>query len=343
MTDVRHGIDTTLVPPRLWNDPEAHRTAAVDSPWYHMLTRLYGLLLESTNSFYAAAGITPVLMPLTVSSVSSPMGLGSDSLPVRVDLLGESVYLADSMQFQLEFMLRHGLRGAYYVMPSFRGEAADDTHLNQFFHSEAEIRGGLDDVIDLVESYLRALTRRLLEDPVSDLIARTAGTLEHMRTLVDAADLPRITFDEAAQTLGPSYFDTRGAGIPVITRRGEAVLIERFGGGVWLTNPPHLAVPFYQRRDAAGRAECADLLLGLGEIVGCGARHVHAEEVRAALAAHHVADEEYRWYIEMRESHPIPTAGFGLGIERYLLWLLHHSDIRDLHVMPRISGLPICV
>ena len=343
MTDVRHDADVALVPPRLWNDPEAHRIAAVESPWYHMLTRLYGLLLDATNRFYADAGITPVLMPLTVSSVSSPMGLGSDSLPVRVDLLGEPVYLADSMQFQLEFMLRHGLRGAYYVMPSFRGETADETHLNQFFHSEAEIHGGLDDVIRLVERYLRALTSRLVEDPVSDLVARAAGTLEHLHTVVASTEFPRITFDTALETLGSTHFDTRGAGIPVITRRGEAALIERFGGGVWLTHPPHLSVPFYQRCDAAGRAECADLLLGVGEIVGCGARHIEADDVRSALATHDVSPDAYRWYIEMRESHPMPTAGFGLGIERYLLWLLNHSDIRDLHVMPRISGVPTCV
>lgn len=334
---------TDIVPPRVWADPEAHRSAAAGAPWYHMLTRLYGLLLETTNGFYAGEGITPVLMPITVSSVSSPMGLGSDSLPVRIDLMGEPVYLADSMQFQLEFMLRHHLRGAYYVMPSFRGEDPDETHLNQFFHSEAEILGGLDDVMGLVERYLRALVARVLDHPVADEVARAAGGLDHLRRLADRDTWPKVTFEEATTLLDADCFEERGAGVPVITRRGEAALIERFGGAVWLTHPPHLSVPFYQRRTAGGQAECADLLLGVGEVVGCGARHVNADEVREALTDHGVNADEYDWYIRMREEQPLATAGFGLGIERFVLWLLNHHDIRDLHVMPRLKGVRTCV
>ncbi|NUP41194.1 MAG: asparaginase [Streptomyces sp.] len=342
MTNAQPTMDASLVPPGSWRDPLLHRTAALDSLWYQMLTRLYGSLLEATNAFYSGTGITPVLMPLTVSSVSSPMGLGSDSLPVRIDLLGEEVYLADSMQFQLEFMLRHGLDGAYYVMPSFRGEEADETHLNQFFHSEAEIRGGLDEVMELVEKYLFSMTERLLGQPVGAEIEKVAGGLDHLRSFVGKSSLPRVTFAESVKLLGSDCFDTRGADIPVITRKGELALIERFGGAVWLTHPPHLSVPFYQRLDAQGRAECADLLLGVGEVVGCGARHLNGDEVVQALRLHEIEPAEYSWYVEMKETHPLATAGFGLGIERYVLWLLNHRDIRDLHVMPRIKGLPTC-
>jgi asparaginyl-tRNA synthetase len=34
----------------------------------------------------------------------------------------------------------------------------------------------------------------------------------------------------------------------------------------------------------------------------------------------------------------MPTAGFGLGVERYLAWVLRCDDIRDLQVMPRFNG-----
>jgi asparaginyl-tRNA synthetase len=343
MTDVRSQLDDTISPPRSWDDPQQHWQAVADSPWYQMITRLFGALLEATSSFYAGVGITPALMPLTVSTVSSPMGLGSDSLPVRIDLLGDRVYLADSMQFQLEFLLRHGLQGAYYVMPSFRGEEADEAHLNQFFHSEAEVLGDLGDGMELVEQYMRALTNRMLMDSVSEQIARCVGGLGHLESFLAHGPLPQITFDEAADLLGSGAFELRSGNVPVITRPGEATLIERFGGAVWLTHPPHLSVPFYQRRDAHGRAECADLLLGIGEVVGCGARHIDGEAVRAALRSHGIDPREYAWYIDMKDTHPLATCGFGLGVERYLLWLLAHHDIRDLHVMPRIKGLKTCI
>jgi asparaginyl-tRNA synthetase len=61
-------------------------------------------------------------------------------------------------------------------MPSFRGEDADATHLCQFFHSEAEIVGGLDDVIRVVEDYIRFLAQRLLAELASE-IRSVAGDL----------------------------------------------------------------------------------------------------------------------------------------------------------------------
>src|SRR6185437_14349027 len=109
-------------PPGAWRDPEMHLAAAAEDPWYRMITAINASIVETTADFYRGRGVSPALMPVTVSSVSSPMGLGSDSQPVQIDLQGDRTYLADSMQFQLEFILRHGLAGAYYIMPTFRGE-----------------------------------------------------------------------------------------------------------------------------------------------------------------------------------------------------------------------------
>ncbi|GCB52694.1 asparagine synthetase A [Streptomyces sp. NL15-2K] len=332
--------ENDLTPPNLWAAPEAHRAIAADSGWYQMLTTIYGALFETTVDFYRRLSIMPVLMPITVSSVSSPMGLGSDSLPVSVNILGDQTYLADSMQFQLEFILRHGPVGAYYVMPTFRGEDPDATHLNQFFHSEAEISGGLTDVMTLVEDYFRALARGLLEHPVHSSMEKFSGSLAHLQVVTEKDEFPRITFDAAMEMLGSSYFKFEVPDAPTINRAGEQELIKRFDGPVWLTHPPHLSVPFYQKFAPNGRADCADLLAGLGEVVGCGARHGTADDTLSALAVHAVDPDDYSWYLEMKRTHPLETAGFGMGLERYLMWALQHGDIRDMHVMPRLKGVP---
>ena len=97
-------------------------------------------------------------LPVTTGSISSPMGRGSDSLTVRINLEGIDTYLADSMQFLLEYGCRLNLKGVYYVMPSFRGEKADERHLCQFYHSEAEIPGKLENVMNLVDEYIKYLS-----------------------------------------------------------------------------------------------------------------------------------------------------------------------------------------
>ena len=80
--------------------------------------------------------IKNMFLPITTGSISSPMGLGSDSLPVKINLNGVPTYLADSMQFLLEYGNRFCKNGVWYIMPSFRGEQEDERHLSQFYHSE---------------------------------------------------------------------------------------------------------------------------------------------------------------------------------------------------------------
>ena len=41
----------------------------------------------------------------------------------------------------------------------------------------------------------------------------------------------------------------------------------------------------------------------------------------------------------LREISPLLTSGWGMGTERYLLWVLQQDDIRDLQVFPRLKGM----
>jgi len=83
----------------------------------------------------------------------------------------------------------------------------------------------------------------------------------------------------------------------------------------------------------------ADLLFGIGETVGAGERHASESELRGALATHGIDSEPYAWYVQMKALRPMRTAGFGLGTERYVCWLLGHNDIRDCQLLPRFNGV----
>jgi aspartyl/asparaginyl-tRNA synthetase len=331
-----------VCPPRSWRDPQTHFLKATQDTWYHSLVALQDSLTTATVRYWSERGVRFGHLPVTTGSVSSPMGLGSDSSPVRVDLAGVPTYLADSMQFGLEYLTRLAGNGAYYLMPSFRGESNDPTHLSQFFHSEAEIRGGLDDVLAVVESYVRQVTSDLLTD-CGEQIELIAGDVSHVeRMLADERPFRRLTFDEAVTRLGGAerYVTTD----PVhhwrtLTRAGEQELMRLLGDFVWVTHWDHLAVPFYQAFDETGRyALNGDLLFGPGEVVGAGERHTTGEEALAALRRHRVSADTYSWYVAMKDTSPLRTAGFGMGVERYLMWLLRQDDIRDFQIFLRDTG-----
>lgn len=321
-----------------WSDPGRY-LSLLGNPWYRLLVELQHQLTVATHAYWAERNCRTLHLPITTHSISSPMGLGSDSLPVEVELCGVRTYLADSMQFMLEYGCRLSEDGAFYLMPSFRGEPADSTHLCQFYHSEVEIRGGLDEAVLSAEGYIKAMATRILESCSEALDEHASGT-KHIHDFV-ANNVARITFDEAARRLqGQPGLITQQQGWRNITRRGEQALMADLGGPVWITHWDHLAVPFYQAFDAEdpSKALNADLLLGAGEVLGLGERHATGAQVRNALELHQVSADPYQWYIDMKDSHPMQTAGYGLGVERFLLWILGHDDIRDLQILTRFNG-----
>nr|XP_061804999.1 uncharacterized protein LOC133596243 [Nerophis lumbriciformis] len=343
---------TQCQPPQSWEDPKSHSILAITSQWYRNLFQIQNTLFHSTVEYFNnCCHYSYALTPLTTDTISSPMGLGSDSEPVSVQLLGQDIYLADSMQFVLEYFLRlqDNLQGTYYISPSFRGEDPDATHLNQFYHVECELLGDMDHAVSIAEGYLSHLTKSMLKRH-SDIIFKTAGSLTHITSMLSKLDgknpLPRVSLDQAIPMMpsadclewvqdGQPQFGRK------LTRKGERVLIEKYGGVVWLTEMDHLAVPFYQAYvEGSGRckAKAADLLLGLGETVGLGERHSTPALVQEALRHHAVPQQSYKWYTEMREVKPLLTSGWGMGTERYLCWLLQHNDVRDIQIIPRLKG-----
>lgn len=330
-----------ILPPKSWKDGKDHYKSALESTWYKNLAIIQDEVIFSTFRFFRDRGMKSVTLPVTTGAITSPMVLGSDSLPVKVELEGMETYLADSMQFYLEYMLRYLHEGVFYIMPCFRGELADKRHLCQFYHIESEIVGDLGDLIDLIEEYIIHLCKDLLAN-TRDILLSMANTTEHLEKVIDQKRFPRIKFSEALEELEGKHEHIKESpyGFKTITDKGEKELMRRFNGIVWLTHHDYLSVPFYQASDETGEyARNADLLFGIGEVVGAGERHTNGIDLRKALQHHQVSEQDYEWYINMKDMNPLKTSGFGMGMERFILFLLQHNDIRDIQIIPRFNGI----
>lgn len=332
--------------PNTWKNSESHYIKAMDEPWYKLLVKLENLLSVETMKFYNRMNISTIHLPVTTGSISSPMGRGSDSLPVKVKLEGVETYLADSMQFLLEYGCRLTDKGVYYVMPSFRGEKADERHLCQFYHSEAEIVGDLNDVMNLIEKYVKYLSKQIVKQLGSE-IKSMIGDISHIEKMANyKGHFPRVTFDQAEKELLSIHpndiekYIEHNDGWRNITREGEKEIMRIHDGLIWITNYDILAVPFYQKYDKKikGTTKNADLLFGIGETVGCGERHDDYEELLDSLRFHEVDSKEYDWYINMKKHKPLNTSGFGMGTERFFMWVLKCDDIRNMQICLRFNG-----
>lgn len=326
----------SLSAPSSWKVPENHIEVLLNNNWYTVLCNIYKSIFEATYEFYKILNISPMLFPITTGSISSPMGLGSDSLPVKVDIKGNKVYLADSMQFSLEIGARISKNGAYYIMPTFRGENIDERHLNEFVHSEVEIPGNINDIMDLAEKYIKYMVKYLIENN-RDEISSVTGDIKHLENVKDY-NFKKISYSDALKELN----NVRNSTVKVyndfynITKIGEKYLLNKYGDFMWLTDIPWALVPFYQAKQQDGiSAFASDLLAGIGEILGCGQRVLSVEALDESLKEHNVGKSEYEWYRKMRQIKQIQTSGFGLGIERFILWILKHDDIRDCTILLR--------
>ena len=202
--------------------------------------------------------------------------------------------------------------------------ASDASHLNQFYHVECELRGKLDDGIRVMEQFVFAVTQIIWEKSrqvIESIVEDTSHIQELLEHSSNDTAFPRVRLEEAIRILS------------------RTALMEQYGGMVWVTHMDHLSVPFYQAYtdDSCTKARCADLM-GIGETGGLGERHITPGQVSFALKQHEIPVESYPWYLDIREEVEMQTVGWGMGTERYLLWLLKHDDIRDMCILPRLKG-----
>jgi asparaginyl-tRNA synthetase len=327
-----------------WKNKDSHFTNVLNDPWYKLIFLLMGEITYAVSDYFRAHGFMPALAPITAQSVTSPMGLGSDSLPVSIELFGKQTYLMDSMQFHLEYLLRQFSDGVFYIMPTFRGEDSDARHLNEFFHIEAEFIGNLEDNIKHIESLICSCIKRVVQTN-GEAVSSYTGDINHLTQLitdVEAGGLPRLKFKDAVALLGDdeSYYGYHDGEIISLTSKAERKLLQEYNKPLWLTHLPSIGVPFYQAdSDENGYSLCADLLMGIGETVGCGQRHKTYQQTLNALKLREVDQDAYDWYLRLKNEYPMQTSGFGIGLERLLLWILKHDDIRDTQLIVRQKGL----
>ena len=109
---------------------------------------------------------------------------------------------------------------------------------------------------------------------------------------------------------------------------------------VFVTDYPIDIKAFYMRANDDSKTVAAmDLLVpGVGEIIGGSQREERLDKLISKMDEFGLDHKDYSWYLELRKFGGTRHAGFGLGFERFLMYLSGMGNIRDVIPFPRTSN-----
>jgi asparaginyl-tRNA synthetase len=306
------------------------RHLAIRSPEHVATFRVKAEVLRATREFLAAEDVLEVTPPILTGN---PAEGGAEAF--RIDYFGRPGYLSQTAQLYLEAMLSPHER-VYSLTPSFRAEKSrTPRHITEFQHLEVELAWvDLDGLMEFTERMVSAICRSVAERRPAEL--KTLGR-QPDELLAIRPPFPRLSYAEAIAKL-------EKLGLPVdwgsdLATAEERTLTLEEKLPLFVTRYPRELKAFYMRRTSADprTVEAADLLApeGYGEMIGASCRETDIESLRARIVEIGANPEEYEWYLDLRRHGNVPHAGFGLGVERIVRWMLRLEHIRDATPFPR--------
>ena len=155
----------------------------------------------------------------------------------------------------------------------------------------------------------------------------------------------RLSYTEAIEILQKSKHNQKGKfKYPIegwgtdLQSEHERYLVEKhFKTPVILFDYPAKIKAFYMRLNEDGETVRAmDILFpGIGEIVGGSQREERLDVLDQKIEQFGIDKEELWWYRDTRRFGTVPHSGFGLGLERLVLFVTGMGNIRDVIPFPR--------
>jgi len=265
----------------------------------------------------------------------------------REDFFGEKAGLTVSGQLEGE-LFAMAFTDIYTFGPTFRAENSNTSrHAAEFWMIEPEMAfADLAADCALAEEFFRALIHCALEECSEELAffeQFVAPGLVARLASVAQASFAHMTYGEAIERLQGSG---RAFTFPVawgcdLQSEHERFLSEQIvNGPLFVTDYPAELKAFYMRLNDDGRTVAAmDLLVPrVGEIIGGSQREERLEVLERRMRACGIAPEGLAWYLDTRRWGSCPHAGFGLGFERFLMYVTGMENIRDVIPFPRTPG-----
>ncbi len=284
------------------------------------------------------------------------------NLDFSEDFFGKETNLTVSGQLEAE-SLALGLGNVYTFGPTFRAENSNTSrHLAEFWMIEPEMAFyDLNDNMDLAEEFIQNVIKHTYEKCKDDIVF-LSGRLEKEEiskpknqrselSLIERIEFvinnnfKRVTYSEAFEILRNSKpnkkekfkYPVKDWGIDFQSEHERFLVEKHFKRPVIVYDYPAKIKAFYMRlNDDKKTVRAMDILFpGIGEIVGGSQREERLDVLNERVEALGIEKKELWWYLDLRKYGSVKHSGFGLGLERLILFITGMNNIRDVIPFPR--------
>lgn len=315
--------------------------------------RVRSVLSMAIHEFFQSQGFIYVHAPIITGNDAEGAG-EAFTVTTRADanydqdFFGKRASLTVSGQLEAEAYAL-AFRDVYTFGPTFRAENSNTVrHASEFWMIEPEIAfADLGDDMDLAEDMVKYCITYVLENCPEEMKffdeMIEPGLLKKLDSIVNS-EFAHMTYTKGIEILidavkkGHKFENAKIEWGMDLQSEHERYLCEKvINGPVFLIDYPKDIKAFYMRLNDDGKTvAAADLLVPtVGELIGGSQREERYDYLVKRMDELHMKKESLQWYIDLRRYGGVQHAGYGLGFERFLMYITGMQNIRDVLPFPR--------
>jgi len=247
-----------------------------------------------------------------------------ETFAVKTDWMDASLTVSAQLQGEVGMM---SLGKIYTFGPCFRAEkSSTKKHLSEFWMVEPEAAFyDLEKTMDLAEQMLDHIFTVARQTCAVDLYAIGFTEREDKNHLI-LGRIQRLTYQQIIEEFDVPYGQD-------ISNEIEKKITDKYGP-TFVTHYPAELKPFYMKKKD-GKAICFDLIMPhVGELIGGSEREDDYETLKLEMEKAGLDMEKMQWYLDTRRWGSIPHAGFGIGLERLIAYIVKAEKVHDVIPFP---------
>lgn len=263
------------------------------------------------------------------------------------NFFGKKANLTVSGQLHVECFAQ-AFRNVYTFGPTFRAENSNTKiHIAEFWMIEPEIAFiNLKENMKLIEKIIKYIINYLIINNYYELIFLNNNVdnklLKKLKNVINTKFI-YLSYTKAIKILKKAViekykFENNNIfwGMDLKTEHEKYLCEKETKKPTFLFNHPKKNKSFYMKinDDDKTVASCDLILPGIGELVGGSVRENNYNKIIKRCNELKISTKDLQWYIDLRKYGYYKSAGFGLGFERFIMYVTGMNNINDVIPFP---------